>query len=315
MLNRRLLRVKVMQALYAFFQSAGNDIGRAERELFLSIERVYDLYLHYLMLPAELLQVAEVQMEEARNKILPTEEDLNPNRKFIDNPVIHKLATNRHLLYAAEKSKVSWSKDQDLVKLIWKKIKESQLYREYMISADDSEALHRNFLMKIYSSLLLDSDLLYSHFQERSIYWEEEDSDFALHMAIRFIKKIKAKEENAEKLPPMYKDEEDRDFVKNLLRKTISHNKENDELVASKASNWEIERIAVLDVIIMKMAITEFLHLPTIPVKVTLNEYIEISKFFSSPKSKMFINGILDKLLISFKEESRIRKVGRGLMQ
>lgn len=315
MLNRRLLRVKVMQALYAFFQSSGNDISRAERELFLSIERVYDLYLHFLMIPAELVQIAEVQMEEGRNRNLPSEEDLNPNRKFVDNPVIRKLANNRHLLYAAQKNKISLSKDQDLMKLIWKKIKESQLYREYMISADDSEAIHRNFLMKIYSSLLLDSELVYSHFQERSMYWEEEDSDFAVHMAMRFIKKIKCQNEEAEKLPAIYKDEEDKDFIKNLFRKCIVHNKENDELVADKASNWEIERIAVLDVIIMKMAITEFLHLPTIPVKVTLNEYIEISKFFSSPKSKMFINGILDKLLILFKEEARIKKIGRGLMQ
>lgn len=315
MLNRRLLRVKVMQALYAFFQSTGNDIGRAERELLLSVDRVYDLYLHYLMLPAEILRLAEIQIEEARNKALPSEEDLNPNRKFVDNPVIHKLVNNRNLLYAAEKNKISWSKDQDLVKMIWKKIKESQLYREYMISADDSEAIHRNFLMKIFSSLLLDYDLIYSHFQERSIYWEEEDSDFAIHMALRFIKKIKAGTDEAEKLPIPYKDEEDKAFVKDLFRKTISHNKENDQLISSKAANWEIERIAVLDVIIMKMAITEFLHLPTIPVKVTLNEYIEISKFFSSPKSKMFINGILDKLLINFQNESRIKKIGRGLMQ
>lgn len=315
MLNRRLLRVKVMQALYAFFQSSGNDIARAERELFLSIDRVYDLYLHYLMLPAELLQIAEVQMEEARNKVLPTEEDLNPNRKFVDNPVILKLVNNRNLLYAAEKRKISWSKDQDLVKKLWKKVKESQLYREYLISTDDSEAIHRNFLMKIYSSLLLDSDLLYSHFQERSIFWEEEDSDFAIHMAIRFIKKIKVGVEEAEKLPQAYKDEDDKDFVKHLFRRTISHNADNEQLISDKAAHWEIERIAVLDVIIMKMAITEFLHLPTIPVKVTLNEYIEISKFFSSPKSKLFINGILDKLLISFKKESRIKKIGRGLMQ
>lgn len=315
MLNRRLLRVKVMQALYAFFQSSGNDMGRAERELFLSIDRVYGLYLHYLLLPSELLQIAEIQMEEARNKALPTEEDLNPSRKFVDNPVMHKLANNRYLLYAAEKNKISWSKDRDLVKKIWKKIKESQLYREYMASTNNSESFHRNFLMKIYSSLLLDSDILYSHFQERSIYWENEDSDFSIHMAIRFIKKIKIEDEDAEKLPPPYKDEDDKAFVKDLFRKTISNNKENDRLIENKTANWEIDRIAVLDVIIMKMAITEFLHLPTIPVKVTLNEYIEISKFFSSPKSKLFINGILDKLLISFQKESKIKKIGRGLMQ
>lgn len=315
MLNRRLLRVKVMQALYAFFQSSNNDLGKAERELFLSIDRVYELYLYFLTLPAELVHLAEVQLEEARNKALPTQEDLHPNRKFVDNPIIHKLATNRHLLAAAERNKISWSKDNDLVRQLLKRLKESQIYKDYMMAEGSSDTFHRSFVMKIYSAILLDSDLVYSHFQERSLYWDYEDSDFAINMAMRFVKKIKVQDQEFETLPEPFKDEDDKTFVKDLFRKTISNNEENEKLIDSKTANWEVERIAILDVLLMKMAITEFLHLVSIPVKVTLNEYIEISKFFSTPKSKIFINGVLDKLLADFRREDKIKKIGRGLMQ
>jgi N utilization substance protein B len=156
---------------------------------------------------------------------------------------------------------------------------------------------------------------LYGSFQEKSIFWDYEDSDFAINMAIRFLGKIKT-EDKYRPIPDMYKDEEeDKRFVKNLFGRTIENNEENSRLIDEKTKNWEVERIAVLDVLFMKMAITEFLHFSSIPVKVTLNEYIEIAKFFSTPKSKVFINGVLDKLLAEFKSHKRINKLGRGLMQ
>ncbi|MBL4707331.1 MAG: transcription antitermination factor NusB [Flavobacteriales bacterium] len=314
MLNRRLLRVKVMQSLYAFFQSEDVDMVKAEKGLMMSIQRVYELYLYYLLLPVELANAAEVQMEEARNKSLPSPEDLNPNRRFVDSYVIKALRKNAALQRKATDLKISWSADTDLVRKLWKKIKDSEVYQNFL-EEEDQPAAHRKFVERIYTKFLLDNDDLYQHFQERSIYWDFEDSDYSINMALRYIGKVKA-EDRYKTLPEMYKDEEEDDrFVKNLFRKVITNNKENSKLIDEKTQNWEVERIALMDVILMKMAITEFLSFSSIPVKVSLNEYIELSKMFSSQKSKIFINGVLDKLLAQFKRENQLKKTGRGLMQ
>lgn len=303
-----------MQALYAYFQSEDADMAKAEKNLMMSLQRVYELYLHYLILPVELANMAEVQMEEARNKALPSEEDINPNRRFVDSYLIKALRENAGLQRKVTDLKISWSADQDLVRKLWKKVRESDLYKDFL-KDEDHPVNHRKFIEKIYSQFLVDNDDFYQHFQERSIYWDFEDSDFAINMAMRYLGKIKS-EENYKTLPGMYKDEEeDKRFVKNLFRKTIVSDEENSKLIDEKTQNWEMDRIAVLDVLFMKMAITEFLHFSSIPVKVSLNEYIELAKLFSSPKSKVFINGVLDKLLAQFKRENQLKKTGRGLMQ
>lgn len=314
MLNRRLLRVKVMQSLYAHFQSENADRFKSEKNLLLSINRVYELYLLYLVLPLELADIAEVQMEEARNKVLPTDEDKNPNRKFVDSFLIQNLRNNSQLKSKIEERKLSWSAEQDTLKKLWKKIKQSSLYLNFL-SEEDHPQSHRKFIEKLYATFIIDNEDLYGSFQEKSIYWDFEDSDFAIHMAMRYLGKIKSAE-NFRTIPDMYKDEEeDLRFVKNLFKRTLDNDEENSRLIDEKTKNWEVERIAVLDVLFMKMAITEFLHFSSIPVKVTLNEYIEMAKLFSTPKSKVFINGVLDKLLAEFKEQKRIVKMGRGLMQ
>lgn len=303
-----------MQALYGFFQADSGEINKAEKELFLSLQRVYELYLYFLILPLELADAAEVQMEEGRNKALPSDEDMNPNRKFVDNYLIKSLRENSALKRKVSDLKISWSADNEIVRKLWKKIKDSNTYRDYL-NEDDFNASHRKFVERIYSQFVLDNEDFYNLFQERSIYWDFEDSDFAINMAMRYIGKLKS-EEHFKSLPEMYKDkEEDEPFVKNLFRKCILNNEENSDLISGKTKNWEVDRIATLDVLFMKMAITEFLHFSSIPVKVSLNEYIELSKLFSTPKSKVFINGVLDKLLAEFKRENKIKKVGRGLMQ
>ncbi len=314
MLNRRILRVKVMQSLYAFFQAEDTNLAKAEKELLLSVNRIYDLFLHFLILPIELANIAEVQMEEARNKALPSEDDINPNRKFIDSFMLTALKDNSKLQDLVESNKVSWSNYQDELRKLWKEIKASALYQDFL-KEEDSTSSHRKFFEKLYTNFIIDQDLVYSCFQERSIYWDFEDCDFAGNMALRYISKIKGATQY-KVLPEIYKDpEEDLDFVKSLFRKTINYNKENAAHIEAKTKNWEMDRIAVLDVLFMKMAITEFLYFSSIPVKVTLNEYIELAKLFSSPKSKVFINGVLDKLLIEFNTEKKIKKTGRGLLQ
>ncbi|MEQ8908865.1 MAG: transcription antitermination factor NusB [Vicingaceae bacterium] len=314
MLNRRLLRIKVMQSLYAYFQSENADQHAIEKNLILSIDRVYDLYLHYLILPLELADAAEVQMQEARNKALPTEEDLNPNRRFVDSYLIKALRENPLLKRKVEDRKISWGADQDEIKKLWRQIKQSDLYQQFL-AGDDYPAAHRKFIDKVFDEFVVDNDNIYSNFQERSIYWDYEDNDFATHMALRYFGKIKDVD-RYKPLPSMYKDEEeDKQFVKNLFKRVIKYNQDNSKYIDKKTKNWEVERIALMDVLLMKMAITEFLYFPSIPVKVTLNEYIEISKLFSTPKSKVFINGVLDKLLAEFKREGSLKKTGRGLMQ
>lgn len=314
MLNRRILRVKVLQALYAYFQSPSTDLAKAEKNLFFSIEKVYQLYLYFLRLPVEIADAAEVQMEEARNKALPSEEDINPNRKFVDSYVIKALRSNTQLNNRIEQYKISWQGDRDLVRKLWKNIRASESYKKFL-EEEDHPAQHRKFVESIYQDLILDNEDIYSLFQEKSIYWDFEDADFAINMAMRYVGKIKS-EDRYKLLPDIYKEkEEDRNFVRQLFLKTISSSEESDKKIEEKAKNWEMDRIAVLDVLLMKMAITEFINFSSIPVKVSLNEYIELSKFFSSPKSKVFINGVLDKLLAEFNREGKIKKTGRGLLQ
>ena len=304
-----------MQALYGFFQSQDADLVKAEKNLLLSIDRIYELYLYYLCLPIELARVAEVQMEEARNKVMPTEADLSPNRKFIDSYLIKALEENKGLQKLLEQKKISWSSENEELHKLWKKIKVSELYQEFLASNDEHSNAHRKFLEDTYRKFILDSENLYGIFQEKSIYWDYEDNDFAVQMAMRYFSKIKSVE-NYKAIPEKYKDkEEDEDFVKALFRKTINQNEEISKWIEGKTKNWVVDRIATMDVLLMKMAIVEFLHFNSIPVKVSLNEYIEISKLFSTPKSKVFINGVLDKLLKEFDDQKMIKKRGRGLMQ
>ncbi len=304
-----------MQALYGFFQSEDADLVKAEKNLLLSIDRIYDLYLYYLCLPLELARVAEVQMEEARNKVMPTEEDLSPNRKFVDSYLLKALEDNKALQKLLEQRKISWSSENEELHKLWKKVKNSDVYLKFLANKDEHPAAHRKFIDDLYREFVLDSDNLYSIFQEKSIFWDFEDNDFAVQMAMRYFSKIKSAE-NYKAIPPKYKDkEEDEEFVKALFRKTINQNSEISDWIEGKTKNWEVDRIATMDVLLMKMAIVEFLHFNSIPVKVSLNEYIEISKLFSTPKSKVFINGVLDKLLKDFNDKKMIKKRGRGLME
>jgi len=314
MLNRRILRVKVMQALYAFFQSPEQDLIKAQNALLRSIEKVYELYLYYLQLPVELARVAEVQMQEAKNKALPTDDDLNPNRKFVDSYLIQVLSKDTKLQRQVENYKISWGLEEDYLRKLWKKVKTSELYRDFL-SRGDHPSSHRKFVEQIYKQFVLDDDYLYSSFQEGSIYWDFEDSDFAINMAIRYVGKIKT-ESRYKTLPNMFKEEEeDLKFVKKLFVKTIHRNEELSEVINDKIKNWDMDRIAALDVLFMKMAMIEFLEFSSIPVKVSINEYIELSKFFSTPKSKLFINGVLDKVLMEYQSKNKIKKSGRGLLQ
>lgn len=314
MLNRRHLRIKVLQALYAYFQSNEDNFRRTENELMQAVERIQDLYLYLLLTFSEIKSIAENRMEENTKKIRPTEEDLNPNTKFIDNKIILSLEENKELRRLSEERKVNWVGDehQEMFRKMFLIIKDSEIYFEYMNNESKGFEDDKAFALELFKVEIANSELLYNFFEEKSIHWMD-DIDLACSMVLKTLKSVN--EGEVIDLLPLYKvDDDEQEFIRDLLRKTISMDKENEMLIDELTKNWELDRIAKMDVILMKMAITELQIFNNIPTKVTLNEYIEISKFYSTPKSNGFINGILDKAIDRLQSEKKIVKIGRGLM-
>jgi N utilization substance protein B len=314
MLNRRQLRIKVLQALYAYFQSGEENFEKAEKELLQAIERIYDLYIYLLLTFNEVRHVAEYRIEENKKKIRPKKEDLEPNLKFVENQFILALVQNNELRAISEKRKVNWIGDehQEMFRKIFLQMKESETYISHMNSTETGFEPDKQFAMDLFKAEIANSELLYNFFEEKSIHWLD-DIDLACSMA---LKTVKAAEENKEiGILPLYKkDDDEKEFVLTLMRKTLSMNSINELLIDELTENWELDRIAKMDIILLKMAITELQLFSSIPTKVTLNEYIEIAKFYSTPKSNIFINGVLDKAVERLKKEKKIVKTGRGLI-
>lgn len=313
MLNRRHLRIKVLQALYAYSQTEGGDYVKAEKQLFEAIDRIYDLYVYLLLSFEEVKRQASRRMEDSKKKIMPKEEDLNPNMKFVENLLITQLEESKELRKLSEQLKVNWVGDenQEMFRKMFLHIRDSETYFEFMNNETQGYEEDRAFLINLFKVEIANFPLLYNYFEEKSIHWMD-DIDLACSMV---IKTLKGMEENQPlEILPLYKDEEDeKEFVKNLFRETVRRDKENEELIDELTSNWELDRIARMDVLLMKLAITEFQIFNNIPTKVTLNEYIEIAKFYSTPKSNGFINGVLDKALVKLNDLGSIKKIGRGL--
>ncbi len=313
MLNRRYLRIKVMQALYGFFQAESNDAAKSEKEMFHSIEKIYDLYLYLMLLIVELRDVSQFVIEERKKKRLPTQEDMQPNRKFVDNPIFAQLSSNAQLRKETTDRKINWTGESELIRKLYNTVVNSSEYATYMKDPVDSYEHHRDFMVRIFENHIAESELLLNFFEEKSIYWAD-DYWLASVSVAKTLEQMAF--DNDAVLLPLWKDkEDDRQFVADLFRKSIVNNKENEQLVSQRTKNWEVERIAMMDILLMKMGLTELCHFSSIPVKVTLNEYIEISKLYSTPMSRVFINGILDKLVLDLKATGQIAKIGRGLME
>jgi N utilization substance protein B len=314
MLNRRHLRIKVLQALYAYYQSEETDFSKTQKGLLDAIERMYDLYIYLFLTFGELRRIAENQLEEKKKKIRPTEQDLHPNRKFVKNQFIEKLESSRDLRALSETRKVNWTGDenQEMFRKMYLQIKESETYVMYMNDEEHSFENDRQFIVDLFKIEIANSSFLYNYFEEKSIHWMD-DIDLACSMVLKTIKSVE--EDGQLELLPLYKkDDDEQEFITTLLRKTISMDKENEQLIDELTKNWELDRIAKMDVILMKMAITELQVCKSIPTKVTLNEYIEIAKFYSTPKSNGFINGVVDKAIELLTKQKKIVKIGRGLL-
>ena len=316
MLSRRFLRVKAFQALYSYFQSEDKNMKKLESETFLSLERMHDLYLFFLTIGQELTHLSELKIEEARKKRLPTEEDLNPNTKFIDNKVFALLAENVSLKKQVQDKKLSWSNDQELMLKFNAYLRNHDVFKKYMSMRTSTFEEDQKFVVSIYKKVIPEFELLLSELEDKSIFWGLDEIDFVLSMVIKSIKKFSEASTMSEPLLPLYRDaKEDKKFVKDLLSKVVKNDKVNSKLISDKTKNWDVERIAMVDILLMKLALTELLHFNAVPVKVTLNEYIELSKWYSTPKSKVFVNGVLDKLVLELKENGKLKKMGRGLLE
>ncbi len=313
MISRRQLRIKALQSLYAFYKTGREDMSRSEKELHFNIEKSYELYHYLLLLVIDVALYAESRIELARNKRIPTKEDLHPNTRFIDNRFVTQLRNNEHLLRYVDQHKLNWSNYPELIKEIYLKMVESEDYHTYMSSESNGYSEDKRMITHVYTHLVFSSELLASIMEEQSIYWND-DLEFITSMIVKSIKKFKESDGPEKGLMELFKNEEDRDYVVNLFRQTIVHRDEYVDYIKQNTRNWDLERIAFMDILIMQMAIAEFIGFPSIPTKVTLNEYLEISKFYSTSKSNIFINGVLDKVVFQLKEEKKIVKKGRGLI-
>ena len=311
MLNRRYLRIKTMQTLYSYFQQDKADIGFYEKELFKSLDKIYDLYIYILVLFTDIHHTAHLVLEENKNKRLPSKEDLEPNLKFIENALLVSLSNSDELKREVNKRKISWQNDFDLVRKLYSELRATDLYKEYMAAPGRSVKEDKQFLVSVATEFLYEHELLNHLFEEKNMHWAD-DTFGAFSMVSRTFEAYN----NSLNLQPLYKDmEDDQKFISTLFRKTIAGNKEYETLIDLKTKNWELDRIASMDVLLMKMAIAEFINVSNVPVKVSLNEYIDISKEYSTPNSKTFINGVLDKIIADLKRDNKIQKTGRGLME
>jgi transcription antitermination protein NusB len=309
-----------MQAIYAFQQEGPESINAGEKQLIVSLDKLYELYIYQLSLIIELSDFARRRIEENRVKQLPTAEDLSPNLRFIQNRFIKQLENNRDYLKRNAAYKINWVDEEEMIRKFYNLMREDEAYIAYMSKPEVSYTDEKQVVEMVVLRMFSESEHLRSYFDEKSIYWTE-DFDTAIMMVDKTIKGFKETADEYTSLPTLLKDEnhsegsEDMQFVKHLYRKTLINSDDMNTVIRDRASNWDLERIAVMDTILLKMAITELIEFQSIPVKVTLNEYIELSKEYSSPKSKIFINGVLDKLIADYKDQGIIVKSGRGLME
>ncbi|MFD0751378.1 transcription antitermination factor NusB [Mucilaginibacter calamicampi] len=315
MLNRRHLRVKVLQALYAYHQTGANSVSQHEKNLLQNVDKVYEMYIWMLSLITEVIEYATRDAEERAHKHLPTADDLNANLKILSNRFYTSLIQNKEYLAGIKKYKVEWNFDPELVKGLFKALKAAPEYEEYLQKSGDTIQTDKDIIKFIFKKVILKSTLAEQVFEEKFIFWPV-DKEVLQALIAKTFKNFSFDEPAKNKLAETTGNwDEDREFIVNLLQATIKHDKDYQEMIGVKTQNWEPERIAMMDTLLMKMAISEFLNFNSIPVKVTINEYLEISKEFSTPKSNSFINGILDKILIELKEDKKIRKTGRGLIE
>lgn len=319
MISRRQLRIKTLQTLYAFYNTEDRTVPKAEKELLHNIQKAYDLYNSIFVLLIDIANYAESRIDLARKKLVPSQEDLHPNTRFIDAALIEQFRNSDQLTRYVEARKISWVNYPELIKELHAAITADEVFREFMEADSVSFADEVKIFTHLLTVIIYPNENLEQALEEQSIYWTD-DLEYMISMVIKTLKRFKPDGSSEKPLLELFKNPEnkkvpeDKEFAIELLRKSIANREEYIGYIKTNTKNWDLERIAFMDILIMQMAIAEFIGFTSIPTKVTLNEYLEISKIYSTSKSNVFINGVLDKVATQLKESRKIRKTGRGLI-
>lgn len=301
-----------MQSVYAVLQSKRENHSDEERFLYLSIKKMYDLYVLLIRLLVEVKDLEKKHIKISQKKFLATQEELRPNTKFINNQVIQLLEESVSLNNYLDTNKLNyWILDNEYVSEIWKLLKKSDAFENYLTSGKSSFNEDRDFVAHLFKNVIAPNDKLADYFEDKNISWVD-DIPFVNTWILKTLNNVKPKA--AVILGGIFKDEDDKNFVSDLFRETLSNHQEYESIIEEKTPNWDKDRIAEIDMILIKMAVVEFLKFQSIPTRVTINEYIEISKDYSTEKSSFFINGVLDKILKDFETAKSLNKIGRGLL-
>ena len=311
MLNRRHIRIKVLQAFYAFSQSNNDNLVSGEKEFMHSMKKIYDLYIYLLQIYIPLKRIANIKIEEAKRSFLEKDKHVF-NKAFVSNKIIMSLESSNQLNKIAADLKINWEgvEENELIKKLFKSIYTSASFQDILNSDSIDFDDQKSHLINLFKEEICNFELMHHFFDEKSIYWQD-DLDHVSSMVIKTLKSID--DDLNFIVMPLWKEDE-KEFALNLFRQAILNKSSNDGILQKYSKNWESERLAKMDSLIMNLAITEAKEFSSIPLKVTLNEYIEISKYYSTPKSNGFINGILDKIFEDFKKDGKLKKVGRGLI-
>ena len=308
MINRVLIRLKIIQIVYAYYQNGSNNLDAAEKELLFSLSKAYDLYNYLLLLMVDLTKCASRRIENAKLKKLATDDDIHPNMRFVTNKFIAQLQCNKMLLDYQDKQKRSWLIDhEEFTKQLLDKIQSSDIYNEYMTKKDTSFEDDREFWRALYKSFINKNVELEDLLEEMSLYWND-DKEIVDTFVLKTINRFDGINGADQQLLPEFKDEDDRTFAVRLLRRSVLNCEEYRHLVSESTRNWDINRVAFMDVVIMQVALAEILSCSKIPVGVSLNEYVEIAKYYSTPKSSSFVNGTLDGIVKKLRKEGKITK-------
>lgn len=307
MINRELIRIKVVQITYSYFQNGSKSNEAAEQELLFSLSKAYDLYNCLLMLMVEVNRMAlrTLEMRQSRQRRLGDNTPLST--KFVDNRFILQLESNRQLKEFADNQKRSWADEEDFVRKLYKQIEESETYKAYMESPEQSYAEDRELWRHIYRENICSNDDLDAILEDMSLYWND-DKAIVDTFVLKTINKFSEQSDASQPLLPEFRNESDKEFAARLMHRTLANAEYYQDLIASTTRRWELKRVALMDRVILQVALAEIISFPNIPVSVSLNEYIEIAKMYSTPKSARYINGTLDNIVKRLTEENKLIK-------
>ncbi len=313
MVNRHFLRQKVLQSLYAYYIGGGQSIEQQEKFMHSNITKLYELEINLFAVILEIRKLEEARIEEAKNKFYPTQEEANPNLRFVNNSFLNALDENEELQKSKEKLHINFSLTSEVLKSLSQRFRQSDSYTDYMKKDNVNFEDDKRIVVQLFKNYVMRNENLYESLCEKGFTWEC-DYDYVCQVVLQFLKLWQQDDAPQKTLPyPFDKSEEDatendRDFTRNLFRNTIKHSDEYEGYITKCSKNWDRDRLAFIDVLIIKMAMSEFIYCPSIPLRVSLNEYIELSKEFSTEKSRLFVNGVLDRIITELRIDNKIHK-------